>query len=116
MRTVIIIAAGLVIGALFIFAGRLFGRGPESMALGAKIFIPLWFIAAAINMWMGVARAGYSFMEEILYWCKVAGCTFGETAIIFENRRAGRSKLNSAEAARALWIIFELGLKRALPG
>ena len=46
MRTAIIIAAGLVIAAVFIFAGRLFGRGPESMVLGAKIFIPLWFIAA----------------------------------------------------------------------
>jgi hypothetical protein len=65
MRTAIIIAAGLVIAALFIFAGRLFGRGPESMVLGAKIFIPLWFIAAAINLWIGVAKAGYSFIEEL---------------------------------------------------
>jgi len=55
----------LVIAAVFIFAGRLFGRGPESMALGAKIFIPLWFLAAAINLWIGVAKAGYSFMEEL---------------------------------------------------
>ena len=65
MRTAIIIVAGLVIAAVFIFAGRLLGRGPESMALGAKIFIPLWFIAAAVNLWMGVARAGYSFVEEL---------------------------------------------------
>ena len=65
MRTAIIIVAGLVIAAVFIFAGRLFGRGPETMALGAKIFIPLWFIAAAINMWLGVAKAGYPFMEEL---------------------------------------------------
>jgi len=65
MRTAIIIVAGLVIAAVFIFAGRLLGRGPESMALGAKIFIPLWFIAAAINMWLGVAKAGYPFMEEL---------------------------------------------------
>ena len=65
MRTAIIIVAGLVIAAVFIFAGRLLGRGPESMALGAKIFIPLWFIAAAINMWLGVAKAGYPFIEEL---------------------------------------------------
>ena len=65
MRTAIIILAGLVIAAVFIFAGRLIGRGPETMALGAKIFIPLWFIAAAVNMWIGVAKAGYSFMEEL---------------------------------------------------
>jgi hypothetical protein len=65
MRTAIIILAGLVIAAVFIFAGRLLGRGPETMVLGAKIFIPLWFIAAAVNMWLGVAKAGYSFMEEL---------------------------------------------------
>lgn len=65
MRTVIIIAAGLIIGALFLFAGRLLGRGPETLALGAKLFIPLWFIAAAANLWIGVAKAGYSFMEEL---------------------------------------------------
>ena len=65
MRTVIIIAAGLIIGALFLFAGRLIGRGPETMALGAKLFIALWFVAAAANMWMGVAKAGYSFMDEL---------------------------------------------------
>lgn len=65
MRTVIIIGAGLIIGALFLFAGRLLGRGPETLAVGAKLFIPLWFIAAALNMWLGVAKAGYSFMEEL---------------------------------------------------
>src|SRR5580704_13703807 len=30
-----------------------------------------------------VRSRGYSFMEEILYWCRTVGCTFGETAIIF---------------------------------
>lgn len=61
MRTAIIIAAGLLIAALFLFAGRFFGRGRESML----IFIALWFIAAAVNMWIGVSKAGYSFMEEL---------------------------------------------------
>ena len=65
MRSVIIVATGLVIGALFLFAGRILGRGPETLALGAKLFIPLWFIAAAVNLWAGVAKAGYSFMEEL---------------------------------------------------
>jgi hypothetical protein len=65
MRSAIIILVGLALAALFVFAGRLIGRGPETMAFGAKIFIPLWFIAAALNMWIGVAKAGYSFMEEL---------------------------------------------------
>ena len=59
-----------------------------------------------------VRSRGYSFQEEILFWCKQVGCRFGETPILFENRRAGMSKINSREAAMALWIIFRLGLGR----
>ena len=73
MRTAIIIGAGLIIGALFLSAGRLLGRGPETIALGAKLFIALWFIAAAANLWMGVAKAGYSFMEELPIFLVIFG-------------------------------------------
>jgi dolichol-phosphate mannosyltransferase len=61
-----------------------------------------------------VKSRGYSFMEEILYWCRTVGCTMGETPILFENRRAGYSKINKAEAIKALQIIAELGVGRAL--
>ena len=61
-----------------------------------------------------VRSRGYSFMEEILYWCKVAGCRVGETPILFENRRAGVSKINKAEAVKALWIILQVGTDRML--
>jgi len=30
----------------------------------AKVFIALWLVAAGINMWVGVSRAGYSVAEE----------------------------------------------------
>ena len=55
---------------------------------------------------------GYSFQEEILYWCQKVGCRIGETPILFENRRAGSSKINMREAAQALWILFLLGISR----
>ncbi|WP_219216520.1 hypothetical protein [Variovorax boronicumulans] len=29
------------------------------------VFVPLWFVVAAVNMCVGVARAGYGFMEEL---------------------------------------------------
>jgi dolichol-phosphate mannosyltransferase len=58
---------------------------------------------------------GYSFHEEMLYRCMVAGCRIGETPIVFEDRRAGASKVNLREAARSLGIIVWLGL-RALFG
>ncbi|MEW4569374.1 polyprenol monophosphomannose synthase [Tautonia sp. JC769] len=59
-----------------------------------------------------VRSRGYSFMEEILYWCRLVGCTVGETPIIFEDRRAGKSKINTLEVLRALDVILRLGLTR----
>jgi dolichol-phosphate mannosyltransferase len=61
-----------------------------------------------------IRSRGYSFMEEILFWCQTVGCRFGETPILFENRRAGQSKINKTEAVRALQIIARLGIDRAL--
>ena len=63
-----------------------------------------------------VLSRGYSFMEEILFWCRQVGCTFGETPIIFENRRAGYSKINKMEAVKALEIIARLGIGRLFGG
>ena len=61
-----------------------------------------------------IRSRGYSFMEEILFWCRQADCTFGETPILFENRRSGVSKINKAEAVKALQIILQLGVDRVL--
>ena len=63
-----------------------------------------------------VRSRGYSFQEEILYWCQNVGCRTGETPILFENRRAGVSKINTREAISALWIIFQLGAARMAGG
>jgi dolichol-phosphate mannosyltransferase len=63
-----------------------------------------------------IRSRGYSFQEEILYWCKTVGCRIGETPILFENRRAGVSKINMKEAISALWILFLLGAARVTGG
>jgi dolichol-phosphate mannosyltransferase len=63
-----------------------------------------------------IESRGYSFMEEILFWCRQVGCTFGETPILFENRRAGISKINKMEAVKALQIIAKLGVARLFGG
>ncbi len=34
------------------------------LANAAKLFLPLWLIAAGINLWVGVSKAGYSVAEE----------------------------------------------------
>jgi len=53
---------------------------------------------------------GYSFQQEVLYRCRKAGCKIGETPIIFENRRAGASKVNPREAVRSMGMILVIGL------
>jgi len=60
MHTVIVVAGGLVLLAGCLLIGRYTG-GAET---GALVFIPLWLVAAALNMWIGVKRAGYSYGEE----------------------------------------------------
>jgi dolichol-phosphate mannosyltransferase len=52
---------------------------------------------------------GYSFQQEVLYRCRKAGSKIGETPIIFENRRAGSSKVNPKEAVRSMGVIFLVG-------
>ena len=35
-----------------------------AMSTAGKIFMTIWFVVAAVNMWIGITRAGYSFTEE----------------------------------------------------
>jgi hypothetical protein len=65
MHSVKVIAGGFVLLAVCLLIGRLVGHSPApGMAGAARIFIPLWLIAAGINMWIGVSKAGYTVAEE----------------------------------------------------
>ncbi|MBN1591517.1 MAG: polyprenol monophosphomannose synthase [Pirellulales bacterium] len=59
-----------------------------------------------------IRSRGYSFQEEILWHLGRAGARMGETPITFADRQHGSSKINSAEAFGAIWIIFLLGLRK----
>lgn len=66
MRTVIIIIAGLMLWAACLGVAKLLAGGSgSSMATATVTFVVVWFVAAAVNMWIGVSRAGYSFQEEL---------------------------------------------------
>jgi dolichol-phosphate mannosyltransferase len=58
-----------------------------------------------------VRSRGYSFQQEVLFRCQKAGCKLGEYPIIFENRRAGASKVNRKEAVRSISMILYLGVR-----
>ena len=58
-----------------------------------------------------IRSRGYSFQEEVLWRLKRVGARFGETPIVFPDRRKGSSKIDAGESLRALWIILRLGLQ-----
>lgn len=58
-----------------------------------------------------VRSRGYSFQQEVLFRCHKAGCLLGEYPILFENRRAGSSKVNRKEALRSISMIVYLGMR-----
>jgi hypothetical protein len=65
MHTVKVIAGGLLLLAVCLVVGRLLNPATATgLAKGAKVFIPLWLLGAAINMWLGVTKAGYTVAEE----------------------------------------------------
>ena len=63
LRSVIIILGGLALLGLLALLGTQFGGG-LSMVTAAQTFIPVWFVAMLVNIWLGVSRAGYSVAEE----------------------------------------------------
>jgi TRAP-type C4-dicarboxylate transport system permease large subunit len=63
MHTVIVVAIGFALLGLCVFGGHVLGSA-SGTAAGALAFLPLWLIGAAINMYLGVSRAGYSVREE----------------------------------------------------
>jgi dolichol-phosphate mannosyltransferase len=58
-----------------------------------------------------IRSRGYSFQQEVLFRCHKAGCKLGEYPILFENRRAGASKVNRKEAVRSMSMILYIGLR-----
>jgi hypothetical protein len=63
MHTLKVMAIGI---ALLVVCGAVgYGTaGTAGLSRAALIFLPLWAIGAAINMYLGIKRAGYSFADE----------------------------------------------------
>lgn len=66
MHTLLVILAGFALLALCLLVGRgLGGPGAAPPIPAIKAFLALWLIGAGINLYIGVARAGYSVAEEL---------------------------------------------------
>lgn len=65
-HTVKVILAGFALLALCLLVGRFMSSAPAAgLVLASKVFVALWLVASAVNLWIGVSRAGYSVAEEL---------------------------------------------------
>lgn len=64
MHVAMVIGGGLALLGLFVLFGWLWGASAAGMALAAKVFVPAWAMIALVNMWVGVAHAGYTVRQE----------------------------------------------------
>lgn len=64
MHTVIVLIIGFALLAGCVFVAR-FLSGPESRADATLVFLPLWFIGAVVNMYIGVTQGGFPIFEEV---------------------------------------------------
>jgi dolichol-phosphate mannosyltransferase len=58
-----------------------------------------------------IRASGYSFLEEMALRTCRCGFEVGEIPIVFENRRAGNSKIDSREIYRAAWHVLATALR-----
>ena len=63
MHTIIVLAVGFGLLGVFALVGRVLGGTPGA-ATAVLVFVPVWFLGAGINMYIGVTRAGYSVADE----------------------------------------------------
>lgn len=84
MHTVVVIAGGLLLLGLDVLIGRLIGgASPAVTATSALYFIPIWLVAAAVNFWVGVSRAGYSVAEEFPIFLMVFAIPAAVAAVLW---------------------------------
>lgn len=60
--------------------------------------------------WSRSQAKGFAFQEEVLYRLRLAGATFIEIPICFEERRHGTSKISWKEAVYAGWDLLKIRL------
>lgn len=82
MRTLLFILGGFVLLAACLGLGKsLSGGFGDGMRMSIIAFAAIWFVIAAVNMWLGVSKAGYSFGEELpifllIFLLPLAGAAF----------------------------------------
>jgi hypothetical protein len=79
MRTPLFLLVGFLLLAAFMLLGKLFSSNYPGAAFTATVmFIVCWAGIAGANLWVGVAKAGYTINEEFPIFLLI----FGVPAIV----------------------------------
>ena len=74
MRTALFLVAGFLLLGAALLLGRLFSTNfPGATFVATVAYVALWLVVAGINMWIGVAKAGYSITEELPIFLLILG-------------------------------------------
>lgn len=74
MRSLLFLVAGLLLLTGFLLLAKLFSPNyPDAARLATIAYVALWLIIAGVNMWVGVAKAGYSVTEELPIFLLIFG-------------------------------------------
>ena len=74
MRTGLFLLAGLCLLVAFFVLARLFSEQyPGAMGAAFVGYVVVWLAVAGFNMWVGVAKAGYSAAEELPIFLLIFG-------------------------------------------
>ena len=65
MHMLLVICGGIVLLGVFALFGKLSGGDAAGIATGLKFFIPVWLMISFANLWVGVAKAGYTVAQEL---------------------------------------------------
>ena len=74
MRTALFLLAGFLFLAGALIVGKQFTASySAATTVATVVFIVWWLVVAGLNMWAGVAKAGYSAAEELPIFLLIFG-------------------------------------------
>lgn len=74
MRTALFLLVGLLLLAACLLLGRLFSSNYPGAAYSATVaFIVVWLGISSANLWVGVAKAGYTLADELPIFLLIFG-------------------------------------------
>ncbi len=74
MRTLLFLLVGFLLLTASMMLGKLFSSNyPGATFAATAIFVALWLGISGVNLWVGVAKAGYSLNEEFPIFLLIFG-------------------------------------------